>query len=374
MKLQSSISDLRGAAQLACDATVGVTDVVEQMHGTIMRLPLPLGPLRKTPDAGLARLVYGSIRGTTRLVDHIIGAAARPLMGESPNETGSAQRDAIVAALNGLAGDHLARSGNPLATTMQLRRGGPVIHPEDAQPRRWLILAHGLCMNDLQWQREGHDHGQALAHDLGLMPVYLRYNSGLGVRENGELLAQELELFLQRKCEQDDEISILGYSLGGLVARSAVATAQESKLNWPDQLRKLIFLGTPHAGAPLAVSGHGIDLALKLSPYSAAIARLVGARSQGLHDLRHGLATDAQTEGYGLPPGVSTLSIAGALSGQPGLVGDSLLGDGLVPTRSALGVRMPSDKGSCQRVVRGAGHLDLLNSARVYRYLADWLA
>jgi hypothetical protein len=30
-----------------------------------------------------------------------------------------------------------------------------------------LVLVHGLCMNDLQWMRNRHDHGAALATDLG---------------------------------------------------------------------------------------------------------------------------------------------------------------------------------------------------------------
>ena len=43
---------------------------------------------------------------------------------------------------------------------------------------RLLVLAHGLCMNDLQWMRKGHDHGASLAGDLGYSPVYLHYNTG----------------------------------------------------------------------------------------------------------------------------------------------------------------------------------------------------
>jgi hypothetical protein len=47
------------------------------------------------------------------------------------------------------------------------------------------VLLHGLCMNDLQWRRAGHDHGRALARDLDYTPVYLRYNSGLHISTNG---------------------------------------------------------------------------------------------------------------------------------------------------------------------------------------------
>ena len=56
-----------------------------------------------------------------------------------------------------------------------------------------LVLLHGLCMNDLQWMRKGHDHGAALARDLGYTPVYLHYNSGLHISTNGRAFAEQLE-------------------------------------------------------------------------------------------------------------------------------------------------------------------------------------
>ena len=43
-------------------------------------------------------------------------------------------------------------------------------------------MVHGLCMNDRQWMRDGHDHGEALARDLDCTPLYLHYNSGLPIR------------------------------------------------------------------------------------------------------------------------------------------------------------------------------------------------
>lgn len=56
---------------------------------------------------------------------------------------------------------------NPLAISMHLRRNGDALDlTREAlaaaipQPGgKLLILAHGLCMNDLQWLRDGHDHG-----------------------------------------------------------------------------------------------------------------------------------------------------------------------------------------------------------------------
>ena len=100
-----------------------------------------------------------------RGIDLSLSAAAQWV----PEGTPPPQRDAVVAALNGLHGDHLQRSGNPLAIAMTLRHGGQPLdplHPGATVPAptpRLLVLVHGLCMSDGQWLREGHDHGAMLA-------------------------------------------------------------------------------------------------------------------------------------------------------------------------------------------------------------------
>ena len=83
------------------------------------------------------------------------------------------------------------------------------------------MLLHGLCMNDLQWKRNGHDHGAALARDLGYTPVYLHYNSGLHISTNGRAFAELLESLVERWPVPVTELVLVGHSMGGLVARSA---------------------------------------------------------------------------------------------------------------------------------------------------------
>src|SRR5213075_2020262 len=80
-----------------------------------------------------------------------------------------------------------------------------------------LVLVHGLCMSDRQWLRRGHDHGAALARDLGYTPVYLHYNSGRHVSENGRELAQLLDQLVSAWPVQIDELVLIGHSMGGLV-------------------------------------------------------------------------------------------------------------------------------------------------------------
>src|SRR3546814_14473246 len=67
----------------------------------------------------------------------------------------SPEREAVLAALNGVLGNHLDASGNPLAITMGLRCDGvPLQAGAVADARsKVAVLVHGLCMNDRQWAR-----------------------------------------------------------------------------------------------------------------------------------------------------------------------------------------------------------------------------
>ena len=71
------LSDLRGFHRLANEATVGLTDLVEAMHHTIVRTPGVLGKSPTGRTSGITGLVYKSVRGVTRLV----GASVDDLLG-----------------------------------------------------------------------------------------------------------------------------------------------------------------------------------------------------------------------------------------------------------------------------------------------------
>lgn len=372
------------------DSVKGVTGVVEAMHSRIARVPPPLGRVHDTPTTGIARLVYRSIQGTTGLVGKALDTALAGLEAVLPPELHglpqgrvSAARDAVVAALNGVVGDHLERTGNPLAVAMSLH-----LRPADAaKGPRVLVLVHGLCMTDHQWTRDGHDHGQALARSLGYTAVYARYNSGRHICANGAELATHLEELLAGWPVPVETLTIIGHSMGGLVARSAFQHATESAMHWPAALRHLVFLGSPLHGAPLERGGNWVHAGLGISPYVAPLARVSGLRSAGITDLRHGSVTEHDAArgrfSHGdtravvpLPAHVACFAVAGTLGQAPGE--HEWLGDGLVPVASALGrhakptrdLRIPL---SHQWIARGASHLGLLGSDAVYRRLRRWL-
>jgi hypothetical protein len=377
---------LRGALRLATDATVALADVVEAMHAQIS--PLPGGPvLQRT--AGLTGQVYRAVRGVTRGVggtaQALLGALS-PWLDEPPDATGRAPRaEAMRAALNGVLGDRLAAQGNPLALPMVLRRDDRARPAGDAAGPDVLLLIHGLCMNDLAWQRDGASPARALGRELGFDVLALHYNTGRPVADNGADLAAALQA-LRTADGAPPRLVLLGHSLGGLVARSALAQGRAAGHDWPAAVTDLLCLGTPHQGAPLERAGHGVDRLLAASPWTAPLARLGGVRSAGITDLRHGrVLADApgsrarRPATVPLPDGVRCHAFAGVLhEAAVGPVAGALragvrerwLGDGLVPLDSALGrhreaARRLSFNGRTW-VGEGLGHLALLHDPAVW--------
>src|SRR5688572_33321004 len=116
-------ADLRGAARLTTEAVAGLTSLVEAMHARIASLPQRPDRTAPEPDertSGLTGLVYETVRGVTR----VAGGTAEALLGwlgpalassPDPRQPAQPERKAIVAALNGVLGDHLAATDNPLA-------------------------------------------------------------------------------------------------------------------------------------------------------------------------------------------------------------------------------------------------------------------
>ena len=394
-KLTLNAADLHGAARLLADATVGVVDIVEAMHHTIASRAGILGAAPPGRTRGITGFVYGVVRGSARLAGRGMDAAWDALAPDGVAAVPSPDREAAVAALNGVWGDHLAATANKLAIQMRLRVDGrsldlaaQSLQSAIVAPRpKLIVLVHGLCLSDLQWRREEHDHGAALARDLDASAVYLHYNTGRHVSENGRLFSALLEELVANWPVPVEELIIVGHSMGGLVARSAHLAATAAGAAWTRRLAKMVFLGTPHHGAVLERGGMVFDTLLGVSPYTAPFARLGKARSAGITDLRFGNLRDRDWQDRDrhaqrhddrqpapLPEDVACFIVAATLSETAG----GARGDGLVPLASALGehenaalgLRVPSNR---IYVATKAGHFDLLNRPDVYRQIRSWL-
>ncbi len=397
-------SDIRGIAQLAAQATEGVTGIVEGVHQSVWSTMGVPGGAEKGRTRGITGLVYRSVRGVTKLVgtgvDAIL-AGFEPVIGSSnAADPDTPQRESVFAALNGVIGDHLVESNNPFAIPMTIRYRGEALNPENGLQTpmagsRILLLIHGLCMTDSQWRTqhgdEVVDHGEALASGLGYTPIHLRYNTGLHISENGRELSDQLENLINAWPKPIEELTVIAHSMGGLLIRSAFHIAREDALLWPDHLKTIVFLGTPHHGAPLEKAGNWVDTILTATPYTAPFAKLGQVRSAGITDLRFGHVTAEDWQGRDrftrspddrlvlpLPEGVACYAIAATTAEKRSAMADRLIGDGLVPLRSALGLH--DDPRRClafaedsQRIEYQTNHLGLLSSPDVTRQMLEWL-
>ena len=183
-----SLSDVLGLGRLAADAAHGVTGIVEHMHTSILDTPglapLAQGADRRRHAARLrrrARRVPADRQGSRRRC-----GAGRPESGRSAgvarpgNRARRAQRRCRRPSRRDRQSAGAADAVSPRRAPAHARTPALAEAFPDATGKL-AVLVHGLCMSDLQWMRQNHDHGAALARDLGYTPVYLSYNSGLHV-------------------------------------------------------------------------------------------------------------------------------------------------------------------------------------------------
>lgn len=355
-----------------------MVNLVEAMQQRIFTLGglFNRGDLNKT--GGISALIYNSIRKTANISAQGIDFALHTLSPVLSQKSASHARGQWVSILNGLIGDHLHKTNNPLALSMTFHQQNKQLSIDEVAAL-WndsdgipLLLVHGLCMNDQLWLRNGHSHGEALENGCHCTPIYLRYNSGLAVYQNGLLLA-ELMQHVTDKLSPKKKINLLCHSMGGLVMRSALHVAETSDQQWHQQISKVVFLGTPHQGAVLEKTGSIIDYLVGINPYSAPFAKVGHLRSHGIKNLRHGTITqDHQT--VQLPTHVNGFAIAADTHGNGHNAHQKLIGDGLVSVGSALGLHKDKNKTiqipkHQQFVINQINHMDLLSSQRVCKML-----
>jgi pimeloyl-ACP methyl ester carboxylesterase len=238
-----------------------------------------------------------------------------------------------------------------------------------------VVLVHGVMCTEDVWTFEdgsGSDYGALLARDLGFTPIYVRYNSGRALGENGRDLAVLLAQLCAAYPLPIEEILLVGYSMGGLLVRSACHFAAAEAQPWLAQVRRAIYVGTPHLGAPAERAGRVVAKLLQAipDPYTRLVADISNLRSTGVKDL--GDAFRDPRNPVPLLPQIRHYLIAGQLSGDPRVA--LLLGDAIVPvssaTHGALGeaahALLPPER---VKVLTGLSHLALPRHSDVYNQI-----
>jgi len=396
---KNTSSYLQGITRVIMDTTIGITDLVETMHKRVVHPPLlPSTPIQHL-ITNIAGITYKNIRWSTKLIGGSLDKALGQLHAVLGETKTTIEKEAIRSALNGVVGDYLEENENPLKITMQFRYLSKAITLNHKSLNaiyptingKILLMVHGACMNDLQWMRKEHNHGEALAKHLGKTPIYLHYNSGRHISSNGKLLNDLLENLVLTWPVPIEELVIVSHSMGGLVSRSALHYGIQEQNTWKKYLKKIVFLGTPHHGAPLERTGNYLDVILESIPYAKPFARLGKVRSAGITDLRYGNLIDEDWQDKDrfelqkdprqhiqLPKFIECYSIAAVIGKATEPISHRIVGDNLVDVKSALGQHKNPSKDLAFKkkntwVAFESNHLDLLNNPKVYAKIKAWL-
>jgi pimeloyl-ACP methyl ester carboxylesterase len=334
--------------------------------------------------------VVGTALDTVRTLPNLVASQVRPpaVLVESQ----VAQR--VVGFANGAFGERAAVRGGSLPAAMSLRHDDRTLHLDrdslaTAYPSaksRLVVFLHGLVDTEHSWfrtdwsgrRRSGTDLGSKLATALPCTPVYVRYNSGRHVSDNGRELADLLDQLVDGWPVEVTDVVLVGHSMGGLVARSAVHQAHARAARWASLVTRLVCLGTPHAGAPLERAVARVAALLDRIGPAAPLSWLLALRSDGIKDLAEGYLHEHQWAGGGgverteavLPDGVRQLYVSATLSRSEDSVLARVLGDLMVEPACAT----DPDQNADRRWLGGLTHFELPRHDTVHRTLLDWLS
>lgn len=401
--------EARDAGGLLGTALGEVAEVARDVHRAVSRRIFDLAgrpalPVRVMHD-GISAIAYGSTRLGVRAIPAALGLAAQAAIDPtSPSLFDDNRGRFALGALNGFWGDRMAVTRPALAAEMKVRvHGGRlrrvpanVVHDlDDTATGRVIIFLHGLCETDLSWSFRaertwGHrtvTYGSLLRDERGWTPLYVAFNSGLHISDNGRELAEQIDELVRLWPVPVTEVTLVGHSMGGLIARSAAHQAAEAGHSWVTALRHVVGLGAPHLGAPLERAVNKGTRAMAKLPETKPFATWLNRRSVGIKDLRHGSLVEADWLDFdpedhidncsdvAFLVDVAYYSVSATLSRNP-TSRFPFLGDLLVDHASATGNgprrRLTFDVEHTLHL-GGKHHFHLLGDRVIYEHLRDWL-
>ncbi len=395
-------ADLGAAVALAGRGVSATTTLIRDLHKAIARRAFTsAGPQAKPAQLvhdAISTSVYATVAAASRAAATATGIAVATRAATDPSYRPLAERprsNVAIGALNGAWGDWLDRTNSPLALKMTAHYDAQRT-PPTSDVAVWL---HGLCETEVAWRLKATEHyqdpnsthGIRLYDECGLTPVYLRYNTGLHISANGRTLDQLLTELTDNWPTTITRLTLIGHSMGGLVIRSAAVQGCDNDSPWVPLTKRVVYLGSPHLGAPLEVGAARAARALRKLPETKPLGDALAGRSVGIKDLRYGDVLDAdwsQLADLDAPRPAPTncapllddaehYFIGATLAARHDTPVAKILGDALVPYASASGTNtsrslgLDVDRG---RHLGGLHHFDLLNHPRVYAVLREWLA
>jgi pimeloyl-ACP methyl ester carboxylesterase len=292
----------------------------------------------------------------------------------APNAKTDKRVSAISSAINGVFGDHLAATRNPMQVHMNLYANGQALQPDQAAllaqfpdaHNHLVIFVHGLCCNEDSWQMyynpsepATRPYGDKLQDDFPVTSLYLRYNTGRNIDSNARQFKRMLNKLVRNWPVAVEGITLVGHSMGGLISRSVVEALTDDDIILKRAIRDVVCLGSPHAGAPLArLAAAGEQLFGKFE-LARPIGRVLGVRSRGIRDLDYGMGALQTRDGQE----VMFHLVGSTIGDHTSSWLNTTVGDGLVTPDSALA----DDTGKAQRVTfEQKHHMILLNDPDVF--------
>ena len=326
---------------------------------------------------------------------HLLAPSLRKIIEHFPNLHDKALTPTmtfLVSALNGVLGDYLRATHNPMDITSLLYDHYGAVQQGDLTGRV-VIFSHGLCMNHLDWTNRG-DGGigeKLLAQRDNNTMLYLHYNTGRRISSNGRTLANILEDLVKRN-PRITSIDLIGHSMGGLVSRSALFYGKQNMYQWFHMVENLVCLGSPHHGAVLERFGFTLQEKTGRFPIVKLVSQIVNIRSNGILDLRFGSVRDDDWEHNmarigmmddnrkpaPLPSHINTFLVAGTLEFEKRKNRTlKVIGDYLVSVKSALGehpnprfrLKLPE---SHKAIFYGLNHFEIQFHRDVAEQVAKW--
>jgi hypothetical protein len=154
-----------------------------------------------------------------------------------------------------------------------------------------ILFVPGLFCDEQLWMKTSEEDTGIGDHffNKGYYPIYIRYNQGAHISVNGrDLLELMNKLF---ELEPDLPLSIITYSQGGLVLRSAFYYAKLNSATFLPKLKKVFIISSPNGGSYIEKIGFWAGMAMQASPFF--ILKIIGfignLRSDAIKDLSHGI-------------------------------------------------------------------------------------
>lgn len=289
----------------------------------------------------------------------------------------------LQGILNGVFGDYLAQDESILAIDMGLYHAGYRLdlnasiadQVETPISNKLMIFVHGLTNTESIWDYTSPDgevinYGKQLEQKFGYTPLFLRYNSGLPIKENGKKLSERIQQLFDHYPLPIDELILVGFSMGGLLIRQAQLDSERS---WTKKLHACVYIGTPHEGAKLEQAGNASSSLLQnfTKPYLNVWHSWAELRSQGIKDLHSGFKDNKES----FHATANHCFISGGLfksnSDIAELIENAFIGDSLVVKSSAH--PKVALKKRANKHFNGLDHFTLARNGEVYTFLSRWV-